>query len=231
MFDNKAIIQDAQRHASECYPEESCGFVVDGQYLPRKNCHETPTTNFRVSPSGYVWATRKGEIQAVVHSHPDGPAHPSRLDMELQQKGGLPWLIVPTNDRPFWFGDQAPIPPYLGRTFRCGVTDCYSIVRDWYRQEKGILLMDLPRDLAWWNNGESLYMDNFEAAGFRQLGDREQPEQADVLLASVNSPIVNHSALYLGNNQFMHHMPNRLSSIDLLSSWRKAFTIKMRYEG
>jgi proteasome lid subunit RPN8/RPN11 len=82
------------RHALMCYPEECCGLIVGGVYLPRPNCSATPTEAFNISPSDWAEAEDLGDIEAVVHSHPDGPAFPSGADFDAQAATGLPWVIV-----------------------------------------------------------------------------------------------------------------------------------------
>lgn len=232
MFASNSIISSAQRHAGECYPQESCGVVIAGTYTPSVNSHEDPCNYFRISAAEYIRLATIGDIQAIVHSHPDGPDYPSLHDMEKQQAGNVPWLIIPTNSAPFWFGDQVPIAPYEGREFKAGVFDCYSLIRDWYRKEKDIVLIDVPRDHAWWEKGGNLYMDNLVRAGFRKLNEGEPLQQGDCLLASILAPgIINHAGVYLGSNQFLHHLSGRLSKIDLFSTWQKYFTIKVRYTG
>ena len=123
----------ALAHAAAEAPRESCGLVVGGVYLPRKNIAADPLHDFKISPQGYAGALTRGVLQAVIHSHPDGPDYPSEDDMSHQRTSALPWGVVYKSKGLFWFGDQCPIPDLLGRQFRTGVTDCYSLVRDWYR--------------------------------------------------------------------------------------------------
>jgi proteasome lid subunit RPN8/RPN11 len=82
------------RHALQCYPEESCGLIVEGVYLPRPNCSATPTEAFNISPVDWAEAEDLGDIAAVVHSHPDGRPFPSGADFDAQAATGLPWVIV-----------------------------------------------------------------------------------------------------------------------------------------
>ena len=39
-------------------------------------------------------------------------------------------------------------PPLLGREWVWGVTDCWSLVVDWYKEEKGIKLKDYQRNMS-----------------------------------------------------------------------------------
>lgn len=72
---------------------ESCGLIVDGSYIPCRNMADG-VDEIRIDPTDWVKAEDAGDIQAIVHSHPDQPAMPSPLDMNECTASGLPWLIV-----------------------------------------------------------------------------------------------------------------------------------------
>jgi proteasome lid subunit RPN8/RPN11 len=83
------------RHARACYPEESCGLVIDAaRYVPCLNTSSTPREAFAISPADWAAAEDLGDITEVVHSHPDGAAFPSGADFSAQAATGLPWVIV-----------------------------------------------------------------------------------------------------------------------------------------
>lgn len=229
MFGTK-VLADAMDHARAEHPRESCGLVVSGVYVPRLNTAADPERDFVISRQGYAAAMRRGQLQAVIHSHPDGTDHPSHDDMAHQKASALPWCIIPHGKKPFWFGDQCPIPRLRGRVFRHGVTDCYSVIRDWYRLVKKVELLDLPRRDKWWDKGDDVYMANFSAAGFTKI-DLQEARREDVLLARIKAPVYNHAALYLGQGLILHHLYNRLSVREPLARWQHFFTIAMRYTG
>lgn len=72
---------------------ESCGLIVDGQYVACRNL-AGGVDEIQIDPTDWVMAEDVGDIQAIVHSHPDQPAMPSQLDMNECTASGLPWLIV-----------------------------------------------------------------------------------------------------------------------------------------
>lgn len=72
---------------------ESCGLIVDGAYVPCTNLADGQD-EVRVDPADWVRAEDAGQIEAIVHSHPDQPAMPSQLDLSECAASGLPWLIV-----------------------------------------------------------------------------------------------------------------------------------------
>lgn len=233
---------DMLAHAVSEYPRESCGLVlsVDGaaQYLPRTNSAEDPAADFRISPQAYAGAARQGQVLAVVHSHPDGPGHPSESDMAGQIASGLPWTVIPVlrcttggahAQRPLWWGPGVPVAPLLEREFVHGLADCYALVRDWHRTEAGLLLPDFARPDAWWERGGNVLVANMAAAGFARCDEPEQP--GDVYVMQIQSPVPNHCAVYVGEGLLLHHLVKRLSRREPVHRWRSHILYRARHQG
>ncbi|MDO6706796.1 C40 family peptidase [Photobacterium sp. 1_MG-2023] len=218
--------QDMIEHAAACYPNESCGLLVrtaDGlAYLPAQNLAPEPTESAIIDPESWIEADRLGEVVGIVHSHPDGPFVLSGADRLAQQQTGLPWYLV--------VGDQVrkfpPVPPLLGREFHHGVTDCYTLSRDAYALA-GHHFPDWDREDDWWEKGKNYYLDNFESFGFVRVDD---PQPGDVFLIQLASDTPNHTAIYLGDGQILHHCPNRLSGRQIYGgAWQRHLHSIWRY--
>lgn len=102
---------------------------------------------------------------------------------------------------------------YLGRQFVYGVTDCYTLFRDFYKDELGIELPNFARYEGWWNDGLNLYADNMPKHGFYLLPQGEELIYGDVILVCLCSPVPSHSAIYIGENKILHHVQDHLSCI------------------
>ena len=98
-----------------------------------------------LDPADYAAVEDKGEIVAVIHSHPTTNHNPSPADRVACEQSGLPWHIVNPNTENWGYCEPEGFElPYVGREFSHGVVDCYSLCRDWYKREFGLQLRELP---------------------------------------------------------------------------------------
>ena len=227
--------QQILEHARAEFPREACGLVavVKGRrrYFPCRNIAETPDEHFILDPADYAETEDKGEIIAVIHSHPTTNHNPSQADRVACEKSGLPWHIVNPQTEQWGYCEPTGLElPYVGREFSFGVVDCYSLCRDWYGRELGLKLGDYDRRDKFWLRGENLYLDNFASEGFREI-PLEELQYGDAVLMQLESPLPNHAAIYLGDQQILHHVQGRLSSRDVFGGYYWKSTAKaLRHE-
>jgi proteasome lid subunit RPN8/RPN11 len=222
-------------HAKAEDPREACGLitVVKGRkrYKPCKNLAITADEHFVLDPADFAAAEDMGEIVAVVHSHPSTQPVPSAADQLGCNNTGLPWIIV--NPKTEAWGGCEPNDfelPYVGREFVFGICDCYSLVRDWYKREMGIVLDDFERRDRFWERGESLYLENYASQNFCRV-PLEEMQYGDSILMHLSSPLPNHAAIYLGDQLILHHVQGRLSSRDVYGGYYvKSTAMVLRHE-
>jgi proteasome lid subunit RPN8/RPN11 len=217
------LMEKIQAHAAEESPKECCGLVavVKGRrkYFPCKNLAVTPEEHFALDPLDYAAVEDQGEIVAVVHSHPVTNHAPSQADRVACEQSGLPWHIINPNTGNWGYCEPEGFElPYVGREFAHGTVDCYSLCRDWYKREWDLELKNYPRRDQWWENGQNLYLDNFEKEGFHRIPVSEL-QRGDALLMQLSSPVPNHAAIYIGDQQVLHHVQGRLSSRDVYGGY------------
>jgi len=216
-------------HAKTENPRECCGLIVivngKERYWPCLNL-STEEDQFILDPESYADAEDEGEIVAVVHSHPNSEPVPSEADLVMIENTGLPWYIVNPNTEE-WSEAIKPSgfkAPLVGRQWVWNVTDCWTLVRDWYA-EQGLELIDFKRPSSSDEFNENpLFKQSYESAGFVELELEEELEWGDSLLLSIGSPGLNHVAVFLGDGTVLHHAGNRLSSRDIYGGWLKKST-------
>ncbi|BEM76408.1 peptidase P60 [Serratia marcescens] len=216
-------------HAAAAYPHECCGLIAQKsrvtRYFPCRNLAEAPEEHFHLAPEDYIAAAEWGTITMVVHSHPDATTQPSELDRLQCDAMALPWVIVSWPEGDIRTLEPRGDRPLVGRQFVLGHADCWSLIRDYYRLERHVLLPNYSVERQWWDLGENLYMDNWQACGFREFtGD---PLPGDVVIMQVQSPVPNHAGVLLAGNMLLHHLYGQLSQRVPYGGYWKERTIKI----
>jgi len=231
----ESIKAEALTHAKEEFPKESCGLVAvikgKNRYFRCTNLAETPDEHFILDPNEYLKVEDKGEIVVVIHSHPRTNHSPSQADKVACEKSGVPWYVVnPQTELWGYCEPEGYELPYVGREFSHGLVDCYTLVRDFYKREFLIDLYDYHRLDKWWDNGENLYLDNFNKEGFTEI-PFEDMQYGSVLLMHLESDVPNHAAIYINDQLILHHVQGRLSSRDVYGGYYQKTTAKvLRHE-
>ena len=211
-------------HAKDQDPKEAVGLLLNvkgkQRYYPCQNLAITNHQEFILNPEDYVKADNLGEIIGIVHSHPITPPTPSQADRISCEHSNLPWYIVnPKTEQWAELQPEGYKPELCGRPWVWGVTDCWSLVRDWYKQEKNIELIDYERSITPQEFLENPLFEKYaENTGFRELANDEALKKGDVLLMSILHPTLNHVAIFLGD-MVLHHLADRLSCREPYSEW------------
>jgi cell wall-associated NlpC family hydrolase len=226
------------------YPKEACAYVVDGNLYPVTNLSETPEQTFKVDAVERIKAHAVGNVEAFLHSHPyklenSNPQWnhewATKADMITWNSDNLPWGIVATDGEGLtqvvWYDDSMEaIAPLVGREFISGKHDCYSVIRDHYRLNLGIPLVNYSRGMGWWDEGDNLYEENYTKAGFVEVSI-DDIQIKDVLLMKLNTVVPSHAAVVTSTNEILHHCIGRLSGYDSLSKWHRQIVKALRYKG
>ena len=225
----------ALEHAKQEDPKESCGLLVNirgkEEYFPCRNLSMTAHQCFIIDPEDYVRADNTGDITAIVHSHPVTPAVASEADKISCEESNLPWHIV--NPKTETWGYYEPCgykPDLIGQPWVWGVSDCWSLVRRYYKEKLNIELRDWERPTTpeeFINN--PMFERCAEATGFRELKNDEKLENGDLLFMSILANGLNHVAIFL-DGDVLHHLTDRLSCKEPYNQWLQKCTGKrLRY--
>jgi len=219
-------------HAFEKPTEEACGLIVDGKYIPCKNLHSSPSSNFAIAAKDYAKAEKKGAIQAVVHSHPEGFGGFSKHDIISCKQSNVPWLLYCTQSNEWHYVDPTGNAPLVGRPWVYGIYDCYGILKDYFHQTFAIELDDFPRgEEGEWESPEwRMFEKNFAEQGFVPV---DKPGKAgDFILMQLQAPFPNHAAVLSKpeQNVFYHHLMGRLSEENVYGGyWQKCTSQVLRH--
>lgn len=194
------------RHAAAVAPQECCGLVIvqDGRQIYRacRNVAAAPAESFEIAAEGWDF---KGDLAAIVHSHPQGEPYLSGADRAAMRQFNVPWVLAVAGSLKIF----RPVLPLRGRGFVYGRYDCIGLIRDAYHLA-GIELKDPPRRTIEQDEADDLLYRNAIPWGFLPA---HELQAGDVVLIALGGN-ANHAALYLGDGQVLHHAYNHLSRRD-----------------
>lgn len=225
-------------HAKAVAPREACGAIVESvsgklEALPLRNVHPSPERNFLMDGEEWGKLMAGGKVRAYYHSHPDGPAEFSEPDKVLSEETGLPcYLYDVASDTLSAYAPSGWHPPLEGRLYMAGVNDCFTLVRDWHRENTGIELALPPRTSEMMLRGVPGLMEHIEQnALVRMTTDPPRPQRGDVLLmhlrGSTSAP--NHCAVHIGAGEILHQLLGHPSRRDPWGGfWEQITTMVLR---
>lgn len=227
MFLNPKIENDIRNHAEGFPNEEVCGFVVFNgknlEIIEGVNTSDNKAHTFSISPKSFVRASFSGEIVAYYHSHVSEIESFSELDKINAKSHKLTAILyhLPT-DSFKEYSAESVIPSYTGREFQIGVADCVSLVRDYYKKELNVNLLDYFRDNNWAEATPNIFDEKYPENNLTLVKHEnikiEDCKLHDIVLfqfRDISAP--SHAAIYLGNSFILHHPRNKYSVIERFS--------------
>ena len=216
--------ETALAHAKDQDPDESCGLLLNirgkERYHPCRNLSAQSDEYFILDPEDYIKGSNLGTITAIIHSHPDTPPVASQADKMSCEQTKLPWYIV--NPKTETWGYYEPCgykAPLLGRPWVWAVTDCWSLIVDWYKEEKGIQLLDYERPTRIEEfTDDPVFEKYLPSRGFRLLKPDEPLMNGDVLAMSILGKGLNHVGIFI-DGDVLHHSADRLSCREPYNPW------------
>ena len=226
---------DALLHAKEQDPKESCGLLLNirgkEEYFPCQNLAITSHQCFIMNPEDFVKGDALGEIIGIVHSHPTTPPVASEADKISCEQSNLPWYIV--NPKTEQWGEYAPAgyePDMIGLPWVWGVSDCWALVRRYYKEKLNIELRDWERPLTPEQfQDDPMFERCAKDTGFIELKNEEKLKNNDLLFMSIGAVGLNHVAIFV-DGDVIHHLRDRLSCKEPYSPWLlKCTGMRLRY--
>lgn len=120
----------------------------------------------------------------------------------------------------------------VDRPFLWGVNDCYGLTRELYERNFGIKLTDFARPTNWSSNDQNLIDNLYAREGFEKITNWKLADlrPGDVLALAIMEANPNHLLIYIGDNQFVHHLYGRFSSLEPMAAhWIHAACFMLRH--
>ena len=229
------MIDDILEHFKKEYPREGCGIIsiVKGKkrWFPCTNVAEDDN-DFIIDSQEYLKLKRTTDIVAIVHSHPDTSAEPTKTDIKYCNALGIPYYIYsypemelevlePTNNTVSLYG----------RNYEFGVTDCFEALRDYLLVQGIEIPLRMPFEDDWWKKGLNYLTEEIIAEWKHKPVPLAEVQENDVLVFNVNAEVGNHLGVYIGNECFYHHAEKRLSCREsLYPLWHQYLKGAYRYD-
>jgi cell wall-associated NlpC family hydrolase len=168
----------------------------------------------KVIPTRFVSEriTTPADIQEGVRLNSDLATDPNGFPVVFGSRPSSESIaIVVADNRMYWDIDDTVIADYplYGRPFVHTVFDCYTFLKDYFNRVYNIPLPTVSYEDNWWGRGDDHYKNHIDQAGFEVVNPPIQV--GDVIAMKVMSPVINHTAVYLGGGEIAHHMPERAS--------------------
>ncbi len=235
---NSEIKAKIKAHALRENPNEACGFVCvnylgEVTVLECENVARNKQGRFGIHPKMNGVAEKKGHVVAFYHSHASEFEREdnnkfSKEDLDISYETTLPALlyVYPQDTWHYSQPDTYEPAPLLGRPFVWGVWDCYSLVKDYYKIHRGIKLgtyfpPDNPKLNSNFGYETFIKHENFHEVSFDEV------KKDDVILFQIKSDFWNHSAVYQGDNKFIHQPINKMSSEGFLDDRYQKYIVKV----
>lgn len=226
---NNQLRQDIKKYAEQLYPNECCGLLVDISgslnFCPCKNISSNPTKHFELSCLDYVRWANSGVIVGMVHSQ--NAVLPSTLDIINYKSHKLPSYIYSfKSNEIFKVTDKhSKYNKYLGREFKMGANDCFTLVRDFYLQERNISIFNYLRNDHTHKEFPNIIEDNYKKENFIKI------EFNNIIEGDLIEFSFFHFGIYLEGDLLLHHHRNKYSNIELLNDiWKKRISNIYRHE-
>ena len=229
-------LDEAKQYAVVNPCMEVCGLIIDcngiKKFLKCENKSKDPRDSFTIHPLEYLKAKAYGDVLACFHSHIKDSSF-SAQDIFNSFKHNLTYYLYNIKKDKFYIFDpkeKKDYKKYLHLTFNYGENDCFSLIRNFYKNELDIQMSDPAQDRAMkyippencliWNREKYKYWANENNLVDMDANNISQLKKYDILVFDgFNKGEPSHGMIYIGDELILHHPFNDVSKIE---SIRKA---------
>lgn len=107
--------------------------------------------------------------------------------------------------------------------------DCFSLLVNYFWQVWGIRVPNFARPSRFWEYPNMDIYDQWRMTDFEQVFDQRY-QIGDAVLMPILARTNNHGGVIVEDNQILHHLPNRLSSVEPFKpKWADRVTVHLRH--
>ncbi len=218
---NELIQKQIREIVSNNKETESCGLLVYSEdseetlVLPCRNIANNQAHNFTIHPKDYLKASLKGKIVGCYHVHVNENETFSMKDRISAANLKLPFILyhLPTDQ----FYQLNENNAYFTKNYEPGIFDCYTLVKNYYKNELNKELPNIDDYEKYFANFEFNLQADYNRYGFKEVSP-DCARRHDILLFNFYRTVTPpHFAVYLGNGYFLHHPRNGCPQIEFLS--------------
>ena len=225
-------LSNFKEYANSSPNKEVCGLVVNDIFYSCKNISVDPE-NFIIDPVDYARVSSLGKIDFICHSHLGLSAKPSQADIYSCNKGSTTWIIyaVESGNLEYYLPNAKTV-PLIGREYYFGITDCFSLVTDVYKEELSIeLTRPFIQSENWFKEEVNYFEAHTEENNLVKIMDGSLNKYDILLFMAGNSKVPNHSGIKYDGNLFLHHLYGKLSTKEVFGGyWHKCRVATYRHK-
>ena len=229
-----------REHALKENPEECCGLLLvnkknELEAFPCRNIAQDKENEFVVCQLDYLKAAMNGKIVGIYHSHCIQDNSFSELDKQISYKLNLKNIVyILKRDSFEEYSPENYYNKYVDKDFVIGVSDCLSIVENYYNEEFGIKIFHYERTADWDKDYPEFVKDKlaefcdsqnfdkfFEKENFVKIEGIENARKHDIIVFKYLENYPSHFGIYLGQNHILHQPRNKKSIIEKLTDAEK----------
>ena len=227
-------------HSLKESPDECCGLLLLNkknvlEAFPCRNIAQDKENEFVVCQLDYLKAAMNGKIVGIYHSHCIQDNSFSELDKQISYKLNLKNIVyILKRDSFEEYSPENYYNKYVDKDFVIGVSDCLSIVENYYNEEFGIKIFHYERTADWDKDYPEFVKDKlaefcdsqnfdkfFEKENFVKIEGIENARKHDIIVFKYLENYPSHFGSYLGQNHILHQPRNKKSIIEKLTDAEK----------
>jgi len=223
------IKQKIKEYALKDKPNECCGLIVSKgnvKFLfPCKNIASNKENYFEMCPHDYLKASRENKIIGMYHRQCNAGA--SLYDYIISYGHNIYSIVYSWKTDSFFEINSYLYKyiKYIGKEFEIGKQDCFSLIREFYKNEYNININNYNRKDGWEKDNPNIIQENYLKEGFTETDLLNIKEGNIIEFGNY------HFGIYINNNLLLHHRRNKLSNVEPLNDeYKRKITHCYKYK-